>query len=138
MEDCIFCNILNGSIPSHNVYEDAYTYAFLDINPISVGHTLVIPKTHAEDVFGVSKEDWSRVLETVRMIAPHVKEAVHADGINIIVNNKRPAGQLVDHVHVHIVPRFINDGLQGFPQHKSPPEALEATTQKIREQLVSL
>ncbi len=135
MEDCIFCNILTGSIPSHRVYEDEYTYAFLDIHPVHEGHTLVIPKVHAEDVFDASSEDWSRTMHTVHMLAPKIKEATSADGINIIVNNKRPAGQLVDHVHVHIVPRFANDGLVGFPQHDATPETLASVANDIRKRI---
>lgn len=122
MEACLFCQIRDGSIPSEKVYEDKNTYAFLDIKPVHPGHTLVIPKTHAEDVFATSADDWRFVMETVHHLAPVVKEAAGANGVNIIMNNKRAAGQLVDHAHVHLVPRFLDDGLKGFPQQDSTPE----------------
>lgn len=115
--DCIFCKIIAREIPSFGVRETEHTYAFLDINPVHPGHTLVVPKQHATDIFDIEPGSWSEVLEEVRALAPSVQKATGADGLNIIMNNRRSAGQLVDHVHIHIIPRFENDGLHGFPQH---------------------
>lgn len=115
MEDCLFCKIIAGAIPAHTVYEDEHTVAFLDINPVNHGHTLVVPKTHSRNVFDIAPNDWRAVAETVRVLSTSVKEGVGADGINIEMNNERPAGQLVFHTHVHIVPRRADDGLRHWP-----------------------
>jgi histidine triad (HIT) family protein len=109
-EDCIFCKIVAGTIPCHKVYEDEYTLAFLDIAPVNIGHTLVIPKIHAPNIYEMDQENWSHVMETVRKITPNVKAAAGAEGINIIMNNDASAGQVVFHSHVHIVPRYTGDG----------------------------
>lgn len=108
--DCLFCKIVRGEIPSEKIYEDEHTYAFLDIHPINKGHALVIPKIHAENIYDISSENFCTLMETVHRLAPIVKAAVHADGINIGINNGHAAGQLVFHAHVHIIPRFVGDG----------------------------
>ena len=131
MEDCLFCRIVAGAVPSHKIYEGEHTFAFLDIRPVNIGHTLVVPKRHSEDIFSIEAADWRAVNEVVRKLAPKVKEATGADGINIIMNNKKQAGQLIDHAHVHIVPRFAGDGFKGFPQHEETPQALSAMRGKI-------
>ena len=108
--DCLFCKIIAGEIPSQKVYEDEHTFAFLDIHPINRGHTLVIPKAHHANLYEVPKETFAQVMETVRMLAPKIKQAVGSEGINIGINNEAAAGQLVFHLHVHIIPRFTGDG----------------------------
>lgn len=110
-EDCLFCKISRGEILSQQLYEDEHTFAFLDINPVNAGHTLVIPKAHAEDLSTIRKDDLAAVMETVRMLAPKIERAVGADGFNIHINNRSAAGQVIFHSHVHIIPRFTNDGL---------------------------
>ena len=114
MED-IFLKIIAGEIPSHKVYEDEDTYAFLDINPVNPGHTLVIPKKQYRDMFEIPEEVWGKVMATAHRLAPVIMKAVHADGINIMVNNKAAAGQIIWHTHVHIVPRFSDDGFSHWP-----------------------
>lgn len=131
MTDCLFCKIVAGTVPSHKIYEGEHTFAFLDIRPVHIGHTLVVPKRHDEDIFSIEAADWRAVNEVVRKLAPFVREAAGADGVNIIMNNKKSAGQLIDHAHVHIVPRFVDDGLKGFPQHDETPQALSAMREKI-------
>jgi len=135
MNDCLFCKIAAGEIPAQKVYEDTHVIAFLDIKPVHLGHTLVVPKEHAEDVFSVSPESWGYVQETVRMLSSHVLDASGADGINLIMNNRRSAGQLVDHVHIHIIPRFTDDGMKGLPQHEETPEVLAEMAEKIRNEI---
>ena len=117
-EDCIFCSILEGEIPSYEVYEDHETYAFLDANPLGRGHTLVIPKDHAETLTDVD-DGGAAVFETVRKIAPRVADAVDAPAYNLGLNNGEEAGQEVPHAHMHIVPRFEGDG--GGPIHALQP-----------------
>ena len=87
MENCLFCKIANGEIPSEIVYEDGNTIAFLDINPINRGHTLVIPKKHFEDITDISYEAFKDVMATVKKLTPIIRKATNADGINIGINN---------------------------------------------------
>ena len=129
-QDCIFCKIVAGELPSHKVYEDDATLAFLDINPIREGHTLVIPKKHAENIFDVSPEDWARVQETVRKTAIALEHAQGADGVNMIMNNREHAGQIVHHAHVHLIPRHKGDGLKPWP-HGELKDG-EAIAERIR------
>lgn len=117
MNDCIFCKIIKGDIPSYKVYENDDVYAFLDIHPANKGHTLVIPKKHARNIFDIPHENWSSVMSAVRLLAGTIEKAVGADGINLAMNNREHAGQVVDHTHVHIIPRFKGDGLRLMPGH---------------------
>ncbi len=110
MNDCIFCKIVNGDIPSYKVFENDEVFAFLDINPVNPGHTLVIPKKHAKDLFEVDEQSYLEVQRVVQKLAPKIKEVVGACGVNIMQNNLPCAGQVVEHLHVHIIPRFKNDG----------------------------
>jgi histidine triad (HIT) family protein len=117
-EDCVFCSILDDEIPAYGVYEDHETYAFLDANPLARGHTLVIPKDHAETLSDLD-DDGAAVFDTTRRIAPLVADAVGAPAYNIGLNNGEEAGQEVPHTHMHIVPRFDGDG--GGPIHALQP-----------------
>lgn len=110
--DCIFCEIVNGAIPSEKVYEDDEVFAFLDIHPVGKGHLLVIPKTHSENMWGMPEDVYATLMRRVHMLVPHVREATNAEGINIAMNNGHAAGQLVFHTHVHIIPRTSGDGLK--------------------------
>jgi len=109
-QECLFCNIAKGSAPSEKIYEDGDTMAFLDIYPVNRGHTLVIPKRHAENIHDIESSDFCTLMEQVRQLAPIVKKGVNADGVNIIINNGNAAGQIIFHTHVHIIPRFEGDG----------------------------
>ena len=110
MPDCLFCSIIAGTIPSEKIFEDGVAYAFLDIHPVNKGHVLVIPKVHAENIYTMTKQDFGALMERVHMLAPQVKAATGAEGINIIMNNDPVAGQVIFHAHIHILPRFHNDG----------------------------
>lgn len=122
--DCIFCKIVAGELPSHRVYEDAETLAFLDINPVNPGHTLVIPKAHKVDLFDTEDSDWRALSSSVRIVAHKIEEALRPDGINIAMNNRAPAGQVVFHAHVHVIPRHEGDGYT--PWHGKPYKEGEA------------
>lgn len=104
MENCIFCKIIKGEVPSYKVYEDDFVYAFLDINPSSPGHTLVIPKKHSENIFDIDKDDLERVIMVSKKISQKMKD-LGCDGINIYNNNGKDSGQIIFHFHMHIVPR---------------------------------
>src|SRR4030042_4005904 len=108
-DDCIFCKIVAGQIPSVKVYEDEIIIAFLDIGPISDGHTLVIPKQHCESFDSCPSELLSKVAARLGKIANAVKKAVHSEGYNLLCNNGRAAGQFVNHLHFHIIPRNTAD-----------------------------
>ncbi len=114
--DCVFCKIVANQIPAVKVYEDEHTLAFLDIQPTNFGHTLVIPKDHFENVYTVPPEVWCRIALTTQTVALAVKNGADADGINLIMNNESGAGQLVPHAHIHVIPRFNEDGLKHWPQ----------------------
>ncbi|WP_435196579.1 HIT family protein [Natronomonas sp. EA1] len=109
-DDCIFCQIIAGEIPSRTVYEDDDVFAFLDVNPMSRGHTLVIPKDHAQRIEELPEDQRAAVFTTLGKLAPAVEAAVDADGVNIGMNDGEAAGQEVMHTHGHIIPRFEGDG----------------------------
>ncbi len=136
MKDCIFCKIIRGEIPSTKAYEDEATLAFLDIHPVAPGHTLVITKnTDSYNLLDIPEADWLALARTVRALAPVIEKATGADGINIMMNNRAHAGQVVDHPHVHIIPRFKGDGLRQWG-HSSYPEGEAArVAEKIRIEL---
>ena len=128
----IFTQIIRGEIPSHKVAEDDKHFAFMEISPLKKGHTLVIPKEHVANVFEATPELWSTVQETVRKVAHAVEKGVEADGVNINMNNREHAGQVVDHIHIHLVPRFKGDGIQLWPHHDRRDDEGEPIAAKIR------
>lgn len=115
-EDCLFCQIVAGDVPSRTVYEDDATFAFLDVNPLSRGHTLVVPKYHYETIEELPVDVAGTLFETVRRVTPAVEDAGEADASTIAVNNGEDAGQEVPHVHVHVIPRQPGSG--GSPAHR--------------------
>jgi len=130
--DCIFCKIIRGELPSFKVYEDEKTIAFLDIKPVNAGHTMVVPKAHSHNIFDISPEDWEATTEVVRKLAIAIEKGLKADGVNIAMNNREHAGQIVDHPHVHIIPRFKGDGLKLMPQRLYETGEAETSAEKIR------
>jgi histidine triad (HIT) family protein len=113
---CIFCAIVAGEAPAYRLYDDERTLAFLDINPWGAGHTLVVPKTHAQDLFDVADEDLDAVMTTVRHLAPRLRDAVGAAGLALAQLNGADAGQSVFHLHVHLIPRLPGEGLPAGPR----------------------
>ncbi len=134
-EDTVFMKIIRREIPADIVYEDASTIAFLDIRPNNPGHTLVVPKTFARNIFDIRDETLDAVMHTVRLIAPAVRNAVSADGMTIIMNNEPASGQIVFHAHVHLIPRFSNDGFGHLPQKQYVPGEAASIAEKIRQAL---
>ncbi len=118
MDDCLFCKIIKREIPSQMVYEDDKVFCFLDINPIHPGHTLVVPKNHSTQLLEMDNRDIAAVFTAAKKVAAAVVTGVQADGFNLGMNNERAAGQAVWHAHVHIIPRFSNDGLRHWPGRK--------------------
>ena len=109
-EDCIFCKIIRGEISSFKLYEDDLTYAFMDINPLNDGHALVIPKHHAENIYATPDEWFGPTMSTVRRIASAVNKVVRPEGINLLQANGPGAKQSVFHLHMHVIPRYADDG----------------------------
>ena len=130
--DCIFCAIAEGEIPSFKVYEDELVLAYLDINPFSKGHTLVIPKKHSAGLLDTDDETLAVIIARVKKVAAHLKEKLGCDGFNIVQNNGEAAGQTVRHVHFHIVPRWNGDDASSFVGQKGDMEALKALAEEVR------
>jgi len=113
-EDCIFCGIVAGEVPSHTVHEDDETVAFLDANPLARGHTVVVPRDHHERIADMPRETAEAVFGTIHDLVPAVQDAVGAEGVNVGFNDGEVAGQVVPHVHGHVVPRFEGDDGRSF------------------------
>lgn len=131
----IFAKIIKGDLPSHKIYEDGSTLAFLDIMPRSEGHALVITKSPASDLFDVTPEALNAVMATVQKLGPKIKEAVGADGVLIQQFNGAVAGQTVFHLHVHIIPVKAGVPLKPHTGRIEDNEKLMATADKIRAKL---
>ena len=116
--NCIFCKIVKGEIPCSRIYEDSHHVAFLDIAPVNKGHTLLIPKKHYSDLFEMPDAELKEISILLKKLGRIVMEGVKADGVNVGMNNKAAAGQVVFHAHFHIIPRFAGDGLKHWPQKK--------------------
>ena len=131
-EDCIFCKIANGQIPSKTLYEDEDFRVILDLGPATEGHALILPKEHAANLFELSEEQASKALLVAQKIAVRMKNTLGCDGLNLVQNNGAAAGQTVSHFHIHVIPRYENDGqnINWVPGSPSQEE-LEAVCQKI-------
>ena len=110
MSDCVFCKIVSGEIPNYTVYEDDYTLAFLDITPRAKGHTLVIPKRHSLNLLDLDEDSVSKLLPAVKKVQEKIDIVLKPDGYNIGWNHGEAGGQVVPHLHIHIMPRFSGDG----------------------------
>lgn len=129
MSECIFCSIVAGDIPARTVYETDDVLAFLDANPLARGHTLVIPKTHAQHVGDLDDATARNLFAAVTELTPEVQSTVGADAANVGINDGEAAGQEVPHVHVHIIPRFDGDG--GAPLHAVGGERPDLTDDEL-------
>jgi len=133
---CIFCRIVRKQAPASFVYEDASVMAFLDIRPLNMGHTLVIPKEHYETIYEIPDELIGHIHTIVKRTAFGVKKATEADGITVIQQNGRAAGQEIFHLHVHVVPRYTGQKLPRFEEiQEANREKLNQAAEKIRQHL---
>ncbi len=128
MDDCIFCKIISGEIPSMRVYEDDDCVAMMDISPASPGHTLIVPKEHIADLSELDEALAGRLMMVARAIGLRQKEALGADGFNVVQNNGRAAGQTVFHYHIHVIPRYAG----------GPQMVVWEPTSPTREQLAEI
>ena len=136
MADCIFCKIIQGEIPCAKIYEDDLVLTIMDINPINTGHVLVIPKKHSVTLIDISAEDLQACILASQRIAKAVFRATGAAGLNLLQNNFRPAGQFIDHVHFHLIPRNEDDGfMTTWPKRPYAPGELEKTLGKIKAEM---
>lgn len=129
--ECIFCQIIAGQLPAHRVFEDEAVLAFLDIAPITRGHTLVVSKRHCPDVASASVETVSAMMAAVQKVAPAVLQATNTTAFNVGINNGPAAGQVVMHVHFHLIPRRAGDGLRSWPHHTYGPGEGAALARQI-------
>ena len=128
--DCVFCAIAAGEIPCFKVYVDELALAYLDINPFSEGHTLVIPKAHTTGLLDTPEETLAALLARVKKVAAHLKSALGCDGFHILQNNGAAAGQTVGHIHFHIVPRRNGDPIE-FANRPGDMEHLKALAARV-------
>jgi histidine triad (HIT) family protein len=132
MPECIFCKIVKGEIPCAKIMEDDRVLSFVDINPINPGHALVIPKKHCHTLFDMDPEDLQACILAAQKVGRAVHRSVGAEGVNLVQNNYRAAGQLIDHAHFHLIPRHEGDGfLTSWPGKPYAPGGLDAHLQKI-------
>ena len=135
MPDCIFCKIVKGDIPCNKIYENDRVLAFLDLQPVNPGHTLVIPKKHFQNLLDIPEDLLCEMMVVVKKLSKVIIKAVNADGFNIGINNNETAGQGIFHMHIHIMPRFKNDGRKLWPGKPMPQEQLKEIENKIKNSL---
>ena len=133
-EECLFCKIIAGELPSTPVYEDEEYKVILDVNPAARGHVIIIPKKHAANIFELEDEEAAKVFPIAKKIAAALRKTYHCDGINILQNNGEAAGQTVFHLHVHVVPRYYGDDVNIMWEPGNTPD-LEEVAQEIRKNL---
>lgn len=117
--DCIFCKIANGEIPSYSLYEDDSFKVILDIEPSSKGHALILPKNHAANLFELDDADASQAALVAKKTACALKASLGCDGLNVLQNNGEAAGQTIHHYHIHLIPRYNNDSVNISWEHGS-------------------
>jgi len=138
-KECVFCEIVAGNERAVKVYEDDICVAIMDIAPVNKGHLLVVPKKHYDTVFEMPFDEAAHVFGVACLMARAVKEAVGAEGVNILQNNGRAAWQHIFHVHVHVIPRWIGDRIEVYwPAERSDYDELEVIAAKIKEKVVAL
>lgn len=136
MDNCLFCKIVKGEIPAVKVYEDDELLAFLDIRPINPGHTLIIPKNHHATLVETPEELAGNMMKVVPYLGKAIMKAVGAPAFNLGNNNGKEAGQVVDHVHLHLMPRFADDGYEAWHGRKDlDPAEADDIANKIRAEL---
>jgi len=121
-DDCIFCKLANGVFPTNSIYEDECVKVILDAGPATKGHALVIPKEHYQDIFDIEDTTLANAMKVAKKVAARMVDVLNCDGVNIVQNNKEAAGQTVPHFHIHVIPRYKNDGQNILWDPKEPDE----------------
>lgn len=132
-ERCIFCEIISGAVPAALVYEDEKTISFLDIAPVHKGQALVVPKKHSKNIFDATDETLSYLMPIAKKIARAIQKTTGAEGINIHMNNEPAAGQSVFHTHIHVIPRFREDGITMWKGHSYPNGEMQKMAERIKQ-----
>jgi len=132
LDDCIFCKIISGEIPAHKIYEDDKVLAFLDIKPVNPGHTLVVTKEHHLDLVSTPEDLLAAVMAAAKKIGRKILDTGIGEAITFTFNNGRVAGQVVDHVHLHVMPRKNNDGYELWHGREYAPSEAEKIVKKLR------
>lgn len=133
-EDCIFCRIANGEIPSKTLYEDEAFRVILDMGPATRGHALILPKEHAADLYELPEETAAKTMVLAKKIALTMREKLRCDGLNLVQNNGETAGQTVSHFHLHLIPRYVDDGQKiNWAPGEPTQEELEAVCREMTE-----
>lgn len=130
MENCVFCKIVNDELPSFKIYEDKFTFAFLDNSGDFYGHILVVPKKHYENVFDCSKTMLGHLMNATKKICNHLVNECGFSGVNILNSNGKSAEQTVFHLHIHLIPRMENDNFKIFPAGNKNSKNLDFSTIK--------
>lgn len=131
--DCVFCKILKGEIPSEKIYENDKVYAFLDIMPVNPGHTLVIPKEHYDNIEDLPEDLMCEMSKIVKKVGQAIKKGLGSKSYNIALNNGEVAGQVVPHVHFHVIPRKTSDGLKLWPQRQYQDQEAKEVMKRLIE-----
>ena len=133
-DDCIFCKLANGIIPTNSIYEDDEFKVILDAGPAAKGHSLILPKEHYANIYELPDEIAGRAFILAKKIAARNTEILKADGFNIVQNNGETAGQTVFHFHLHLIPRFKDDGQKiGWKPGKPDDKELKETAELLRQ-----
>ena len=133
-DDCIFCKIAAGEIPSRKIYEDSDLIAIMDLNPTSKGHSLIIPKEHCTNIYDIDEDIAAKVMKTAKKLATKMTVALNCDGFNLLQNNGETAGQTMFHFHVHLIPRYkdADNNMLKFTSVSFSDEEMDA----IRDQII--
>ncbi|MDR1065881.1 MAG: HIT family protein [Clostridiales bacterium] len=131
--DCLFCRIASGELPSDKLYEDDSFIIILDAFPSSLGHALIIPKKHVDDIFELDEEEGAAMFKLVARYAKKIKNALNCDGLNVLQNSGAAAGQTVFHFHMHIIPRYVEDNVNiGWKVSKPGGDSIQHFIKKLR------
>jgi histidine triad (HIT) family protein len=138
MSDCVFCKIRDGQLPAMKVWEDEQTLCFMDINPLTPGHCLVVSKPHAATIFDATEEDLQAAVTTTKRVAMALLQALKPDGLNLLQANGAAAFQSVPHFHFHLIPRWTKDG-KGFDWPPTPGDRAQIVKigEKVRTALAA-
>lgn len=131
-EECLFCKLANGKIPTNSIYEDEDFKVIMDLSPASKGHCIILPKTHAKNLLELPEEYCEKILLVAKKCCKALTEVLHCDGINVLQNNGEAAGQTVFHLHVHLIPRYEGDNVHIKWAEHSETFDLEALAVEIR------
>ena len=132
MDDCVFCRIVSGEIPSMKIFEDEQTFAFMDIAKDVDGHILVIPKKHYQNILDCDSETLAAVMRTVRTVSVHLTTECGYEGVNLLNASEACAGQSVPHFHIHIIPRKRNDHIDAWPHFDGAKQDIQTVFDKVK------